>query len=318
MISEVIDVQLVASSIRLTTPILLAAMAALLTHRCGLVNVAIEGTMLFGSFVAVVVSYWTGNPWIASLLAAAGGALLSVILAGFVIMARSNPLITGLGLNMFSAGVTTFAVRALFGIKGGFISDRIVGLPLWDFPLLARLPVIGPVFQRHSPIVYASWLLAIGMHVFLYHTTLGLRIRGSGEKPTAAKTLGINVPKLQFWCVVCSGAFAGLAGAQLSLGHMRMFVENMTAGRGFIGLAASVFGQAVPLRVAGASILFGVCEALVIRLQGLRIPNHFIQMIPYVVTMAVLFVVSWKELRPKVVESLADGKSKTTKRPVAT
>lgn len=308
MPSPIWDIQFIAASIRLTTPILLAALAATLTSRCGLTNVAIEGMMLFGCLTAVVTSYFTGSPWIACLTAMLAGALLSVILAGFVIKARSNPLITGLALNMFSSGLTTFMIRSMFGIKGGFVSDRIIGLPQWDMPVLSSIPKIGVVFQGYSPIVYMSWLLVVAVHVFLYRTATGLRIRGVGEKPNAAESLGVNVSQIQFWSVITSGAFSGLAGAQLSLGHMRLFVEDMTSGRGFIGLAASIFGHAQPFRVAGASVLFGACDALVMRLQGLRLPNQFVMMIPYVVTVAVLFAISYRELRPRVGRTVSSAR----------
>jgi general nucleoside transport system permease protein len=180
-------------------------------------------------------------------------------------------------------------MRPFFGVRGNFSDPRIKGLGRIDIPLVRDVPVLGPILSGHSWVVYLSWMLVAVAQVVLFRHPLGLRARGIGERPEAAETLGVRVKPFRFTAVLLSGALCGLAGAQLSLGQVTLFVENMTAGRGWIAVVAVMFGRAHPLGVLGASVLFGFFDALGFRLQGERIPNQFAAMIPYLATLVALF-----------------------------
>lgn len=287
---ELFDVSLFASMLRLVTPILLAALGGAICARVGLFNVGLEGLMLTGAFSAIVGNYYTGNVWLAVLFAVMCTVVFSVLFAYMSIHLKANAIIVGISLNFLAAGLTTFLLRVIFDVKGAYYNKDMVGLPKWDIPLLRDIPWLGDVLSGHSPLVYLSIVLAVLLQLFFFKTVSGFRLLASGENPTAARSLGIKVTRIQYGAVLLCGVLCGLAGAQLSLGNVTMFTEGMTAGRGFIALVATMLGQSNPLGVLASSMLFGLMDALSLRLQGFSLPTHFTMMLPYVVTIAAMAV----------------------------
>jgi ABC-type uncharacterized transport system permease subunit len=201
---------------------------------------------------------------------------------------KANTLVVGIAINLFAGGMTTFLMRFFWGVKGSFIDPQIVALPKWEIPGLRAIPVLGPILSGHTPVVYLSILIVILVNWMLFHTPFGLRLRAVGEHMKAAESLGIKTQMMQYVAVIGSGALSGLAGSQLSLGLVTLFLINMTAGRGFVSVVAVILGQGLPFGVLGAAVLFGLAEGLTMRLQGLRIPSQFVLMLPYVVTIVAM------------------------------
>ncbi|GAB4420254.1 MAG: ABC transporter permease [Anaerolineae bacterium] len=294
---NIFDATLLNSTFRFVTPILLAALGGLICERVGVFNIALEGLMLTGAFAAVVGSYYAGSAVGGVLAAALAGAALAAIFALFAITLRGDMIVLGIALNLLAAGLTVFLLRTIFGVKGAFQDPSIQGLGKIDLPGIETLPILGPLLSGHSWLIYLSWLLVVGMQLLLFRHALGLRMRGVGEHPEAAATLGVNVTALRYLAVLLSGALCGLAGAQLSLGNVTLFVENMSAGRGWIAVVAVMFGQAHPLGVFAASLLFGLADSIGFRLQGLQMPSQFTGMVPYVVTLVSLFIIEAQRRR---------------------
>jgi simple sugar transport system permease protein len=253
-------------------------------------NIALEGLMLSGALAAVAGSFFFSHAGLGVLTAIAAGATLAAVFALFTVYLGGDEIVTGIAINLLASGLTIYLLRTLFGTKGAFQDPRIVGLADIELGGLHGLPVLGPLLSGHTWVVYLSLLLVPVFQIFLYRHSLGLRLRGVGENPEAARTLGVRVRRLRFWVLVVSGGLCGLAGAQLSLGNVTLFVENMSAGRGWMAVVAVMLGRAHPWGVLGASFLFGSTDSLGFRLQGLRLPSQFAEMLPYLVTLASLFL----------------------------
>ncbi len=286
---QLFDVSLFASALRMLAPILLAALGGAICARVGLFNVGLEGLMLVGAFAAIAGNYWTGSVAAGVLLAMICSVLFSLLLGYMSIHLKANVIVVGIALNFLALGLTTFALRAIFDVKGAYYDKNMMGLPKWDIPLIKDIPWLGDFLSGHSILIYISILIVIGLQFYLFKTVSGFRLLAAGENPTAARSLGIKVSRIQYGAVLMSGVLCGLAGAQLSLGNVTMFTEGMTDGRGFIALVATMLGQSNPLGVAAASLLFGFMESLSIRLQGFALPTHFTMMVPYVVTLIAMF-----------------------------
>jgi simple sugar transport system permease protein len=227
----------------------------------------------------------------------AAGTALAAIFAYFAVTLRGDVIVLGIALNLLASGLTVFMLRTIFGVKGAFQDPRLQGLGKIEIPGLEALPLLGPLLSGHSWVIYLSGLLVAAMQLLLFHHSLGLRIRGVGEHPEAAATLGVSVTGLRYLAVLLSGALCGLAGAQLSLGNVTLFVENMSAGRGWIAVVAVMFGRAHPLGVLAASLLFGLADSIGFRLQGLQMPSQFTAMVPYIVTLISLFIIEAQRRR---------------------
>jgi len=272
LLAQIFNLETFSSTLRMATPLILAALGGIFSERSGVINIALEGMMLAGAFVAVVISYFTTSPWLGLVGGILFGGLFAVIHAVVSIEYHAKQVVSGVALNMLAAGGTVFLLNILFNTSG--TSPSVNSLPYWG---------------GFKPTVYMA-LAAVGLtYYILFYTSFGLRIRSVGEHPHAADSLGISVKKIRYICVIISGMLAGLGGAHLSLGTLDVFREGMTAGRGFIALAAMIFGKWHPVGALGASLLFGFFQALQIRLQGvIAIPNEFIQMIPYIFTVIAL------------------------------
>jgi simple sugar transport system permease protein len=286
--TTIFDIALLASTIRLFTPILLAALGGMFTSRAGIFNVALEGLMLIGSFFGVAGIFWTGNATFGLALAVISATVAALIFGFFVINVKGDAVIIGLAVNILALGLTTYTMRLVFGVTGGYYDPKLQGLPNLSLPIIQDIPLLGTIVSGHSIIVYAAWVMVGLAYVFLFRHPVGLHIRAVGENPEAAGSLGIHVKRIQYLSVGLCGALCGLAGAQLSISLVTQFVEGMTAGRGFIALVAIMFGQAHPVKILGASLLFGLAYAASLRLQGIGIPTQFVNMLPYLATIAVL------------------------------
>ena len=294
---DVISVGLFAAALRMATPIVYAALGGIFSERVGIINIGLEGTMLVSAFAGVTVSFYTGNPWLGVVVAVLAGGLIGLLHALLTVKFVGNQIVSGTGINIFALGFTAYMSQIIWGSRGA--SDGVQGLGTWTIPVVADLPVVGPIIGSHSPLVYLMLVVTVLSYVVLFRTPLGLRIRAVGEHPTAAETAGIDVIRVKYLCVILSGMLAGLGGAFLSLGHLNLFTRGMTGGRGFIAMAAMIFGKWMPFGALGASILFGLADALQMRLQSLGLlPPQIILTIPYLLTVAVLAGVVGKARPP--------------------
>jgi simple sugar transport system permease protein len=280
-----IQLEIISASIRMATPLTLASLGGVFSERSGVVNIALEGILLNGAFAAVVATHFTSNPWMGVLAAVLVGFLTALIHAMVTITFKADHIVSGVAVNLLALGATQFTCWVVYGNSGN--SERVVGLPVWHIPVINRVPVLGQILSGHSPLVYLAILLVLLAHFLLFKTIFGLRLRSVGEYPLAADTMGVKVALMRYCGVLISGVLAGLGGAFLSL-NTHYFVKNMSGGRGFIALAAMIFGKWTPFGAAGACLLFGFLEALQMSLQGGGMPTQFIQMIPYLATMIVL------------------------------
>ncbi len=299
LLQQVFDAQLFAAAIRMTAPILLAALGGMLCQHAGSSNISLEGMMLIGCFAAVVGSYYTGS-WVVGILAGAlAGAAISFFFAVTILKYNANPLVIGVALNIFASGITAFLMRALWGFKGAFMDPKIVPMPKVVIPVIDGIPVLGPIISGHTPMVYIAWITVFVMHFMMFHTPFGLRLRSVGQNIRAAKTVGVKTTMMQYIAMVGCGTLCGMAGAQLSIGLVTMFAMEMTAGRGFVAVVANILGQAVPFGVLGASLLFGFAEGIVMRIQGIGLPSQFVLMLPYITT--ILAMLLFRERKKKAV-----------------
>ncbi len=273
----------IAQTIRISVPYTLAAVGGTFSERGGVVNIALEGILLNGAFACALATYYTGNPWLGILAAVAGGVATALIHAVVTISFKAEQIVSGLAINLFAAGATRFFLKVIFGSSSN--SGRIAGLPEWSIPVLRDIPVVSTIFS--SPLILAAVAVVAASQVTLFKTVFGLRLRSVGEHPEAADSLGVSVTAMRYAGVLASGALAGLGGAWLAM-DQHSFTDGMSSGRGYIALAAMIVGKWNPLGAAGACLLFGAAETLQMQLQGGNVPTQFIQMIPYVATIAVL------------------------------
>ncbi len=278
------------SAMQAITPILLASLAGVLCGRVGVFNLALEGQMLVGAFAAIVGSYFTHSALGGVAAAMAGAVAFSLVLAYGATVFRGDPVVIGIGMNLLASGLTAYLLRGTFGVSGAFSDPGIVGLGRIAIPPLIGVPVLGWAFGRQSALTWVAWALTALVSVVLFKTPVGLRLRGVGEEPDAAETLGVDIARYRVVTVLVAGALTGLAGAQLSLGAVSVFAEDMSAGRGWIAVVAVMLGRNNPLYVAAACVLFGFADALSINLQSQGLPNQLTDISPYLATLAALVI----------------------------
>jgi general nucleoside transport system permease protein len=272
---SIFNVALIFSMLRLATPLIWAALGGMFSERSGVINIALEGIMLAGAFTAASVTYYVGNPWVGLAAGIAAGVSIAAIHAVACIRFNANQVVSGMAINILMVGIPAFLGGAFFASTGSTPQIPKEHLIPW------------------TPVILAFLMVPVTWYV-LYRTPFGLRLRAVGEKPEAADAAGVSVKWMRYSAVLISGALAGVGGAYLSIGQSSLFTRNMTSGRGFIALAALIFGKWRPVQTMLACLLFGFTEAVSIQLQGVRlpsgedIPNQFIQIIPYVLTIVVL------------------------------
>lgn len=282
------------------TPLALGALSGIFCERSGVVNIAIEGMMLTAAFTGFTAAFFTGSNALGLLVALLTGGLLALLHAVLSIRFQVDQIISGTVINLMAIGLTGYFNRVLFS---GRVVPGIATLPLVKIPLLSQLPFLGPILFNHQPIVYTMLILVGLVHLVLFYTPWGLRMRAVGEHPRAADTLGIDVFRVRYTNVVIGGVIAGLAGAFLTLEAVGTFEKLMSNGRGFIALAAMIFGKWTPFGALAAALLFGFAEALGVRLQieNIGVPYQFLGMLPYVLTIIVLAGVVGRATPPAAV-----------------
>lgn len=296
--SELFLVGLLSAAVRLGTPILLAALGEIVVEESGVLNIGIEGEMLVGALAGFLGAYYFQNVGAGFVLSIICGALMGLIMAFLVVTLRCDQIVTGIALNIFALGLTSFLYRLVFGTS--LIPPILEEMSALEIPLLREIPIVGKMFFSQNVIVYIALLLVFLLWFINSKTSVGLYLKAAGEFPLAAETMGIKVLKIRYGALLFGGAMAGLGGSFLSLGQLSMFSENMAAGRGFIALAMVIFGRWDPLRVWGAALLFGGADALQMRLQGVgvRIPYQFMLMLPYLLSLVVLVGMKGKSRPP--------------------
>jgi len=266
------------------TPLLLGTIGEVICERSGILNLGVEGMMAIGAVTAFIVTFTTQNPWLGLLAAVFAGALFSGLHAITSVSLQGNQVVSGLALTMLGLGIS------------GMVGKPYVGHPLsvklntMAIPVLAKIPFIGPVFFNQTPFFYAAIILAVAAWFLLKYTKLGIQIRSTGENPKAAETQGLNVGRIQYFSILIGGGFAGMAGANLSISYSKSWFEGMTAGRGWIVIALTIFALWNPLRAVLGAFLFGGIFVLQYLLQPMGISPNFLAMFPYIATLAVLIV----------------------------
>lgn len=288
-----------AASIRLAAPLILVSIGGVYTERTGVFNIGMEGMMLVGAFAAIAGSLLTGNVWLATLCAVLSGGLLAVIHAYLTVSRRAPQIVSGAAINLMALGLTNLLTPQLY--KAFEYRPRVDLYPVLAPLSLQKLPFIGPLVFAQPVIVWAAFIFPFVAAWILFHTSWGLSIRAVGDHPHAVATAGLSVIKLKYIGVLLSGLFAGLGGAALALAQLGLFAPNMTAGRGFIVLAALVVGKWNPVGVAAACLLFGAADALQLRFQTFStgIPYQIPVMLPYILTVAALAGLVGRTVPPK-------------------
>ncbi|HFI0453082.1 TPA: ABC transporter permease [Streptococcus suis] len=279
-------------AIQLSIPIVLGALCGTIAERSGVILLGVEGLMLFGSFFGVVGVYLTDNPWIGVLFSILVGAIMGLLYGIFVLRYRAQQSVVGVGFNLLGSGLTAVLLKMIWDAEG--MSTTVKTVPTVTIPVLNKLPLIGRLFDHQTPYLYMMILIVIGTWIIMYKSKIGLRLRAMGENPHAVQTAGIQVNKYRYFALIISGMIAGLAGSYLSISQNNLFVTDMVAGRGFMGLAANIFGGWHPLGSLGASYIFSVAQAIRFKLVDVGLPTHLISMLPYITTLLVLLGVGMK------------------------
>lgn len=312
ILGTIFTVSLVAATLRTTTPILLVALGGSFTTKAGIFNIGLEGQMLVAAFFGVLGSLWSGSALVGLACGVAAAVVMALVFSLLVVTLRANEVVVGLALNILAGGLTISLTKAIFGVRGSIVNAGIVGLPRIEVPLIHGTRPWGQILSGYTPLIYAAFVLVFVVWAILYRTRLGLYIRVTGEKPEAAQSLGIRTARMQHIASAICGVFAGLAGVHLSLGYITMFAENMSAGRGFMAVAVLIFSNGDPLRVLLGCLLFGLADAVSLRLQTAGVSSYLVLMVPYLVSLLALFVLSWRN-RDKVYRTVRQGLSLTAK-----
>lgn len=288
ILSMIISADFLHSVIRLSTPILLASMAVLISDRAGVINIGVEGTMLFAALIGVVGSAYSGNVWVGVLSAIAAGILFSAVICFFHLRLDTDIVLTGIAINLLSSGLTIFILYLLTGDKGVSTGLQSETVPNVVIPLIDKIPILGDILSGHNVLTYVAFILVFVITVFLKRTKLGTYIRVAGENPDSLETAGISIKKIRLQALLISGAIAGLGGAFMSMAYVSMFTKDMIAGRGFIALAAEAMGVGNPVLSMLSALLFGFADALSNNLQLYNIPSELTRLMPYVFTVIAL------------------------------
>ena len=294
---SIFDYTLIYATIRAATPILFAALAAAITEQGDITNIGTEGIMLTSAFVAVLVSFTTGSWILALLVSMIAGVLMALIMAVAHIKYKADITAIGIAINMLALAITKFGIKQFLGTTGSFTDPKIVGIPRVNIPFLEGNKYLNGIFNNWSLMEIFGVIMVLILTFLLYRTVWGLRLRSVGRFPMAAETAGINVNRMKYQVMIISGVLGGLAGAHLSIGYSQMFIENMTNGRGFMGVAAMFFGGANPALAWVGSLLFGFVDSVGGRLQAYGWPSQFVLMLPYIITISVLAFSMWRKKR---------------------
>lgn len=297
ILSAILSSSFVFSIIRVSTPLIFGAMAALVCNRGGMLHIAFEGVMLTAAFFGMLGSALSQSVLVGLLCAIIGGVLISLMMGYFNLILNSNRVLTGIALNTFASAGTVFALYLLVQDKGTSNSLPSLTVPMVNIPVIQDIPVLGAIVSGHNVLTYVSFLCVVLVYFLIFRTPLGLRIRSVGENPDAASSVGINVTKIRFMTLAISGVIASLGGAYMSMGYLSWFARDMMAGRGFMAIAAQNLGGAAPIPTLLAALGFGAVNALANVLQTLNMPSEIIQSVPYVATLIGLGFFGYTEQR---------------------
>jgi len=291
--------QLLASTIRNATPLVFAALGGMFSERSGVVNIGLEGLMLISAFAGVVGAFLSGSAVVALGFALAAGLIFALIHALMCVTFEADQIISGTAINLLALGGTGFLMVSIFGAGG--TSPRVEGFGEVPIPLLSSIPVVGSALFSQSLLVYLMYVMVPVTFFVLFRTPFGLRLRATGESPEAVDTAGVSVGRMRYYGVALSGLLASLGGIYLSMGLLSAFTENMTGGRGFIALAALIFGRWNPLGAAGAALLFGFALAVTVQAPQDLVPQEFLLMTPYVLTIVALAAFGGRAIAPAAI-----------------
>lgn len=290
IISGIFSSLFLASIIRISTPLIFASAGGLITELTGVANIAMEGIMLASAFTGVLISHFTGSALVGMLAGMLIGVLVGLLLGFFHITFKTNPILAGIAINVMCAGATVFLLAIFTGEKGNSSSLASKVLPNIEIPILKSIPFLNKVLSGHNVLTYISFLSVLFVYFFMYKTKLGRHMRAVGENAQSAASVGINVSGMKYISCALSGLVVSLGGINLSMGYLSVFQRDMTAGRGFIAVAAIFLGRKQPRGVLIASLFFGFADALANQIGSSGFPPQWIQMIPYVATVLALVV----------------------------
>ncbi len=283
--------------LRITAPILLVTLAAVICEKAGVSNIGLEGTMMISALFGSLFAYYAKNWFIGLVVAVITGVIVSLLMGFFAFNLKTNIILTGTAINMIGNGGTIFLVKVITGITEGTQMTSTNGLitsnlqiPVWNIPIIKDIPVIGSVLSGHCILTYVAFLLVFVTWVLLYKTPLGLNIRSVGENPNAASSVGVSVIKIKYIAFVLGGVLAGLSGAYMSMYYAMGWSQNMVAGRGFIALAAQAMGSGEPLGSMLAALIFGFAQALSVKVSSLGVNSFLVSPIPYAITIIGLVI----------------------------
>lgn len=292
--------EILFSAVRVSTPLLFAAMGGLLTYQAGMLNIALDGFMIVAAFAAIATAYFTGSLGLALLMAVLSSVLLAALLGAFTLKLKADIFIAGIAVTFMAYGLTALLLKGILGEDGVFMSNTIPRFDAIEIPLLAEVPGLGRILSGHTLLVYLAYLTVPVVAWVLYRTRWGLRVRMVGEAPEAAAAAGVGVDAIKFQTMLLSGVFCGFGGAYLSLAYVSLFANQMTAERGLIALAAIFFAKGNPYWTALVALLFGLATALSVRLpQVTGAAPQLLQLIPYVVTVLALVIVGIRTARAR-------------------
>lgn len=291
---------------QLSVPIVLGALCGTIAERGGIILLGVEGMMLMGAFAGVAGSWLTGSAFVGVLFSVLVGILVGWLYGLFCLKWKAQQSVVGVGINLFASGITAVMLKAIWGKEG--MSESVKAIPNITIPVLNKIPVIGGLFKAQSPYLYVTFLIVAAVWVFFYRTKFGVRYRAIGDQPFAVQSCGVNVNRYRYIAMMSAGALAGLAGSYLSISQNNLFVVDMTAGRGFMGLAANIFGGWDPIGSLGAGLVFAIAQAGRFYLNDsvIQIPSQIIQMLPYAVTLLILLIVGKKAKGPEALGKLVD------------
>lgn len=282
---------IINSTLRSTTPILLAALGCAICSRVGVFNIALEAQMLIASFFSIVANYYTANVFLSVLAGILSGSLVGLIVAVLQVKYKAADMVVGTSLNLLVGGATSFLLYLIFGLRGKLVDNRLMSLPKINLPVIRDIPFLGRVLENLTIIDYLAYLIAVILFVYLFKTVSGFRTLSVGINKEAAESLGTKGTRIQMQMVVLSGALCGLGGTVLSMGQVTMFTENMTSGRGFIAMAAASLGLSHPLLTILSSLFFGLCQGIGTALQNV-VKSQLTMTLPYLATIVALVVFS--------------------------
>ena len=294
MLQYIFSSDFIYAVIRMGTPLLFVGMAAVIGGKANVLCIAYEGMMLFAALGGVIGSALTQNLWIGMICGLASGVIIAAIFAYFVLYLDTKPLLAGLALNTLGTGGTVYIVYLLTGMKLDTSSLASLRFPVVHIPIIKDIPVLGSILSGHNFLSYLAFAMVFVVWFLVFKTRLGLRIRAVGEDPAAAASVGINVNKTKFIALIISGLIASLGGMFMSMAYMPYFTNNMTAGRGFIGIAAQNLGRGNPFWTMIYTLIFGVSMAIGNIAQSFRLPSQFAAMMPYLLTLIGLVVIGAK------------------------